>query len=403
MLGRLISLLGLEPKPFGVFRKSPPLHFYMLQCLAFAYMLYRLLSRDYSIYGVLPSGAFDYPRTFILELWPPRPLLHWSSFQFIYSFIPRPDPSTLKGLQWIAAVFCVSGLLGILPRLSAWIAFAIVVHLTGMMQASNSELDGGSLALVALLIVGLSSARAPYRFGRPLNWRKHEVDCHWPIFLLFMFVGAFYTSAGLNKIIDVGLDWPMRLHLERLAARSLEASIFLTNRYVHPGITALHQSEALSVVAGFITLIGEVGFISILFLPRWRLFFATSMAALHVLVYMMAGINFVGSSAILFLCLDWNVVARRAKVNFDPNDEPLAKRIASIASRDRFGLLEIKEVVDAKSGHLVVEDEHGDVYVGARAWSEIYARCPRYWPRAALYRLPIVGTIMAEPRWDSQG
>ena len=69
-----------EVRFFGILRGSPPLHFYLIQFVGFAYLLYRFLSRDYTVYGYLSPDMFNFPRTFGMELWP-IPLLHFTTFQ----------------------------------------------------------------------------------------------------------------------------------------------------------------------------------------------------------------------------------------------------------------------------------------------------------------------------------
>ena len=63
-----------EVRFFGILRESPAFHFYLLQAVAFLYLAFRFASRNYTVYGILPDEAFDYPRAYLNELWPLPPL-----------------------------------------------------------------------------------------------------------------------------------------------------------------------------------------------------------------------------------------------------------------------------------------------------------------------------------------
>lgn len=399
MLSKSLSALtNGEIRLFGIFRDSPPLHFYLVQLGAFSYFLYRFASRDYTVYGFLPHEMFDYPRGFVLELWP-LPFLHFTSFQFIYAVLPRPNPEAIFILQLVVIGACCLGIIGLFPRLCAAVAFGIGLHLTGMMASSNSIIDGGTLALCMLLILALSPSGNFYGFKNGVSLSKRSPNYHWPVFLVLLLIGSFYTYAGLNKIIDVGPHWPLVLHLENLAPVGIERSLFLGSRYANPFVSQLTSSYALSVGAGLVTMIGEVALVSVLFLPRFRLLLIGSMIVMHLLVFLVAGINFVGSSFILLFCLDWNVVARKAGVYYDDQCSFCIRSLKWVKYFDWFGRIqmlpisqidlhrpEVDPALVQKAMCLV--DENGEVYYGADAFEQIAARCPGLWGWAVLMKIP---------------
>jgi len=305
---RKLPFLG-EIRWFGILRPAPAFHFYLMQAVGFLYLAYRFASRDYSIYGHLADTYFNYPRTFSFELWG-TPLLHFVSFHFIYDFIPIPSADLIAFMQYGVVAACLAGLIGLFPKISAIIAFILAIHITSFMHASNAEIDGGALALCLVLILALSPKSNFYSLKK-FEPFKRKIDHHWPVFLLFLFVGAFYTMGGLNKVFDVGPHWGSVVGLDRLALHGLENSLFVSSRFVEPWVSYIMLSKPLAIFAGWTSFIGEIGFISILFLPRFRAFFVLSMIALHIFVFQMAGINFVGSSCVLLLCMDWNKLIER--------------------------------------------------------------------------------------------
>ncbi len=385
-----------ELRPFGVLRESPALHFYLLQAVGFLYLAWRFASRDYTVYGMLPAEAFDFPRAYQSELWPIPPL-HFTTFQFLYDFLPRPSADVVRGMQITVVVAALAGFLGIFPRLAAAVVFLLAAHVTGMGQSSNMDVDGGTIALCSMLILALSPASSFYGFRTGFHPLKKSVDHHWPVFLLFLVVGSYYTCSGLNKVVEIGIEWPFTLHLEGLAEVGVEQALFRSDRFRIPAISSAHTSYAFSVVGGIASLIGEAGFIAILFLPRYRMFFALSMVTMHFLVFAMQGINFLGSSAVILLCVDWNATARRATILYDADCGFCARSIRFVRRFDWFGRLDQRAIVD--SGDLGVDqerlehemgvvDENGEVYYGADAFGEVFTRCPLLWPLAILWRVP---------------
>lgn len=384
-----------EWRPYGILRSSPALHFYLFQAVGFLYLAYRFASRNYTGMGLYPAEAFEFPRTYLVEFLP-IPALWFTSFQWIYSFVPRPGPEAIGAMQVAVVVASLSGAAGLFPRVSAWVAFSFATHVTGMAQSCNMDLDGGTLALCSLLILGLSPQGAFYSWRDGFHPTRRSVDHHWPLFLLFLVVGSYYTFAGLNKWIEVGLAWPLTLHLDMLAAVGIEQSLFVSQRLRLPAVSVQHLSYASSVFGGIVSLIGEIGFLSILVLPRYRAFFAVSMVIMHLLVVSMQGINFMGSSAILLLCVDWNALVRRARVVYDEECAFCRRAVRWLLACDWFGLLEAVPAGSHPPGldherltrEMGLEDENGEPYYGADAFAEAAVRCPLLWPFALLARVP---------------
>jgi len=387
-----------EVRFFGVLKDSPAFHFYLLQLVGFAYPMYRLLSRDYTVYGLPDPSYFNNNYSVIMEIWPIH-FYYLTTFQFIYLVLPLPGVTVLYWIQILGIVLCLLGLLGIKPRWSALGVFLIASHFTGLMMASNAPVEGGALALVLLLILFISPKNNFYRLGSKFRPLEQGVHYHWPIFILFIFVGFFYTQAGINKIFDVGPHWPIIFHLEKEAAFVIERSLFVSSRYVNPFISHFFLSYSFSVVCGFVTLTAELFFISIIWLPRYRGFFVFSMITMHVLVFLMSGINFVGSSFILLLCFDYNTLVRKVTVYYDQNCGFCIKTINLVKKWDWFSRLSflpisVLEGENKNWDHFTLtkamgaEDENGEQYYGADAFEQIACRCPALYPIALLMKIP---------------
>lgn len=384
-------ILQQDVRWYGIFRRSSPVHLYLLQFTTFTYMLYRLISRDYRVYGLIPEKMFDYQREFIIELYP-IPLTYFTSFQWIYAIFPRPSYEFIGYIQYSIILMCICGIIGIYPRIMAIVTLFAGLHLSGMMHATNSETDGETLILCSLLILSLVPNAYLYTLWHRDNIHTRNEHYHWPIFLFFVVVGSFYTISGINKIIEVGPHWPFVLRLDNLAIYGIEQSLFASSRYVNPWFSNLLSSPILSVLSGIIAFIGEIGFISILFLPRYRLFFVSSMIALHISILLMTGINFVGSSLLLMMCFDWNALFRRLYITTCIK-LPETTRLVEICTKycmynSVIISSETTEEDIKEKSFITVIDDYGEVYTNFAAIDQIMVRVPIFWPISLINRIP---------------
>tara|TARA_B100000242_G_scaffold76845_1_gene50238 strand:+ start:1438 stop:2682 length:1245 start_codon:yes stop_codon:yes gene_type:complete len=387
---------------FDYRQKDYPYHFWLMQFIAFSYCILRLASRDYSIYGELPIEYFNYNRPYVSVY--PSFILEILNTHFLYWFVDYPSSTTLYHTQRISMLIAILGLLGIFPRICALCLFLLLTHFTGFIQATNAELEGGTLLLVVLLILALSSSASFYCLFKRNN-RNRCNENRWPVFLLFLFVGLFYTTSGLNKLIDVGPWWPFVLHLEKLAQVSIENSLFLTSRRVDAlfCLGVLNAGYFWSVIAGLMTLVGELAFVSILFYPKYRLFLITNMFFLHYFVYLTAGINFLGSTFILLLCLDWNALFRKVTIIYDPGCSH-KKKFAVLAKRyDWLDKLTFLSKDNPSSKNFLAQDETCDFLVieessgkkrGMDALDVLFHKIPVLWFFAFLSKIPILEALI---------
>lgn len=390
-----MSHANREFRFFGIFRESPPLHFYMLQFVGFAYLAYRFASRNYGSYGLIPDDKFCWLFPFDGELWP-MPLHHILSGQFLYFFLQRPTPEGIHWMQGIVIAACGLGIVGVAPRWCAAVAFAVAFHVTGMMQACDAPFDGGDPPLLAMLILILSPSEAFYGWRNGFSLARRGVHFHWPVFLFIALLASYYTASGVNKVIDIGPHWPFSLHLERWGVVALERSLFVSSRYCEPGTTSMHLSYAFSVAAGIVTLLSEMFFLAVLFWPRSRWFFVGGMIALHTLVFLVCGINFVGNSALLPLCFDVNTLARNATLTYNPA-RPDHRRLVALAR-----LFDWFRRIDVRPGHgsLTWLCETGHVFTGVDVVERVFEKCPALVPASLIFKLP--GTITIA-RWLAHG
>jgi hypothetical protein len=370
---------------FGIFREKPSYHFFLFQFIVLSYLIYRLLSRDYTIYGNFPYTSWTYSREYTRGVLP-FSLIHYLSFQFIYSFV-EPSVAFLRALQYSLLTFAFLGIAGVFPRLMIRLAFLGILHLTGLVQATNAEIDGGELMIISLLVLSISPKQAFYSLFNRYRPGPNHVANHWPLFLFFVSAGCLYCYAGLNKIFDMGILWPFTLRLDRWGATLNEQAIFYYNRFVWPPIADVLQFPGFSLVSGFITLAAEIGFIGILFWPRHRLFLIVSMITMHVLVHISHGINFLGNSVLLLLCLDWNAPFQKFSLSVDPKNSRAQKILKLILRGDLTHRIELK-TYSGEAHCIAGTDADGFEFTGIEALEQAFNRSVLFWPFAILLKIP---------------
>ena len=159
-------------------------------------------------------------------------------------------------------------------------------------------------------------------------------------------------------------------------------------------------SLIFSDISGIISLIAELGFIAILFLPRYRFFLIFSMIFMHVLIFYTHAINFLGSSFILLLCFDWNILIRKLTLYYDDDCGFCKKSLSFIKRFDIFNLIQLVpsyKVIDSSfidgsriNIEMGAKDENSEIYYGADAFEQVFSKIPLFWPIAILMKIPFI-------------
>lgn len=300
-------------QPYGILKPSSALHFRIFQSMSFLAAMWMFLSWDFSLLGYIDYSDIYYDRGFILNYWT-GPAFYITSGQFIYKWLPRPSPEMLTVLQAAVVLFSSLGLLGILPRISARISFVIAMHLIGMHLIANSAMGGGTELLTgSLLILSLSPKNAFYKLGRRADLSVKSVDYHWPVFLVLFMFGAYYTIAGVNKLIETdSIFWGHDVRLDIFSAMAIQDSMFLASNYHSLLVCRLLSTELVSQLLGYFTLIIELIAIFWLWMPSLRFILPPSLALMHIVIFYHHGYGGYFMYAFLVLsCIDYNLIRER--------------------------------------------------------------------------------------------
>lgn len=266
--------------------------FRLYQFLAFALTAMIFSSWDFSTIGFLPSDIWDRDTRPLLYGYWKTPWYYFTSFQFIYNFVPRPNVLILELLQRLMVIFSLFGLFGIFPRVSAGIIFILGTHLFGMFLPANNTMDGSATILMTLiLILVLCPSHNFYTIVKKRNIKSH-FDIYWPGLLLTIFLVTYYHTAALNKLLDVGFNWANLARLDLFAQVSIESSLFLTSWNSSIWFNWLLSNQNLALICSWMVLIIEVLCPVILLKPKLAPLFLYPLATMHIGIYLSHGFGY---------------------------------------------------------------------------------------------------------------
>ena len=302
--------------------KSPTevVHGYVIQLLTFGYVIYKYSSRSYESYGFLAPDAFNYHRWWLADLWP-VPASHFSTFQFIYNIFPHPSVDIIALIQYAIIISGILGIFGIGPKICSGVIFLLASHLDGIMISADAETSGGSIMLATTLLFLFIPYKAFYHF-RPkkqlsISLSKALVDTTTLVLSFQLIVGIFYFFAGINKIVDVGPHWPFTVRIDLLAESVKENQFLVTERYSWPLFVELNTSYILSTLSAFVALACELLALTFITVFRYKYIIVTLIIWMHIAIYLLMGINFIGNCFLVLGVLDWGSITRKATIIYD--------------------------------------------------------------------------------------
>lgn len=276
----------------------------ILQIAIPLYAIYRLLSRDYAVYVLAGPEFSQFTRPVTNQY--PTLLLDLITGQLFFRNIYWPSPAEIMTFVGITVFALILLLLGVSPRFTAITSALGLTILHGFMQATNAEIDGGTITVFALIWMGFQ----PRLVLRSVDWSRNSSASESAagsrnfLFGYQLLVATFYFYSGLNKFIDIGPQWILTLHLDRLAEQRLYEIAFVNSRFGESWLLEVLTWYPLSVAAALGTLAGELGLlIALIVAPRYIVLPILLLIAMHTLILLATGINFIGNSVLLLLML----------------------------------------------------------------------------------------------------
>ena len=175
------------------FSPEPALNLACARVIFAAHALWVLLSRDFSVFSALPA-----------EFWiDVDPLQLWR-----YLIFPG-HPGLESLLQWCAVVTLCTAVLGILPRISCFVAALLLYHLAPLETiywTQNPFQRGLTISVLVLFTLSFSRCGDALRLGGAPPAPPSPDYC-WPLRLVQFHFAALYFLSGYAKLYRVGLSW----------------------------------------------------------------------------------------------------------------------------------------------------------------------------------------------------
>jgi hypothetical protein len=187
-----------------------------MRILLFSFFIFKLLSRDYSIFGIAPpealnvytSATFSYDRApyLLAQPW----IVQLASFHWIHWFIPLPGEGMLRLIQLSAIALCFAIILfgrGY-KGLFAICLYCVLSYLWGFNWRSGADDDAIFLQLQLVLVYCFFREKEALVLYHPISAKTCSKENGWFYSMTVLVFCAYYFDSGLNKLTDIYLgDW----------------------------------------------------------------------------------------------------------------------------------------------------------------------------------------------------
>jgi hypothetical protein len=259
----------------------------ILRIITAAVSLWVVLSRD-------PAAMSGIP----LAFWRAVPkLTRWRYLEF-------PGHLGLENaIQTVAAIALFGVLLGIWPRVCAFVACLLLYHLgpyEAIIWTASPYVRGYDTPVIALAVLAASPCGDAWAFRKSKRSSWTETwEYAWPIRVIQLLLVCMYFFPGYSKLLDVGWSWasPSNMRAWMLAFnQGLEAKPFTA-----PGLW-LTAHPALCGAMGVGTLLFELSFPVVLFSRRARWIYIPATLLFHLGIYFMMNITVLYEPFLVVFC-----------------------------------------------------------------------------------------------------
>jgi hypothetical protein len=303
--------LGIYFDFYGRPRPTAALHCYLIQAVTFGLTAYFFLSWDPSGLAFIPADAFHrVSRPLLFAYWK-TPWFYYTTFQFIYDFVPRPSEAILNAIRLLIVASSILGLIGVWPRAMAWTSFLLASHLIGAFLLASDTMDASTTVLLFMLfLVGLFPKEAYYAVGEPFRPLDLGERYHGPVFLLLFFMTGYYFMSAVNKVVDVGWDWFLRARLDLFSKAAIEKSLFASTWWTSLWFSSLLANKRFALISAFLVFFLELIAPLCLFLPRLiPVLFVFFFASMHLSIYLSHGYGYWSNICADLLLLPYTTAA----------------------------------------------------------------------------------------------
>lgn len=387
-----------------------------IRAVVFGMFAYKLLSRDFSVFGFAPA--------FLLELYPTdlfspkddflmlgyKPVVDLATFHWIHWFLPMPGAGILRFLQLgvVGACLCVV-LFGRGPRrMFAISAYCGLAYLFGYLWRAGHDVDAVFVALQIALVYCFTRHEELTLIERPSSAFSRDAGWFYSMSLL-CFVGYYFLS-GVNKVVDLPIaDWfryglvnEILFFSDKLAAGSIQAA---------PSFFEFFEGHS------WIDFVGVPAvYISHLAIPLmyFRRAYIPEFFFFYLVFHFMAwgvGILFFGLIITWMALIPVHRLAMDVTVTLRSNAGPLAELVGWLRRMALFGRIELGDAADSTTGEMAIvvsEPTDGRVYSNFRGVRRLFWLCPLAWPLLPVLYTPGLSQaislgfgLMARPKTET--
>ncbi len=377
-------------------RPASTIHVSWIRVVVFGMFAYKLLSRDFSVFGYAPA--------FLLELYPTdlfspdddflmlgfKPIVDVATFHWIHWILPMPGAAILGFLQFgvVGACLCVV-LFGRGPhRLFAISAYCGLAYLFGYLWRAGHDVDAVFVALQIALLYCFTRHEELTLLERPSSDFSRHAGWFYSMSLL-CFVGYYFLS-GVNKVTDLPImDW-FRYGL-------VNEILFFSDKVAAGSIQAAPSFFGYIDGHNWIDILGVPAvYISHLAIPLmyFRRVYISGFFFFYLLFHFMAtgvGILFFGLLITWLALLPVHRLTMNVTVALRSNAGLLAESVGLMQRMAMFGRIKICDPamsVPDRAAIAVSEPADGQVFSDFRGIRRMLWLCPFAWPLLLILYVP---------------
>jgi hypothetical protein len=403
-----------EPKNLNrvFYQEKPAIDIAYMRILIFGFFIYKLLSRDFSIFGFAPDEVLNiypvqqYPAEFGYSLLGIPIIVDLASFHWIHWILPFPDQPTIGAIQWLTIGACLCVILFGRGYKHCFVigSFILLSYLWGYYWRSGGEVDA------VFLPFQLALAYCFFREPEALILRKPRAPLMqfskgngWFYSMALLIFCSYYFFAGLNKLIDISpIQW-FKFDLFQLIGTMKDQEELGYFEDLAPFFHHLRNFGWLNLIAVPITYIMELTIPAIFFKRQWTFFYWVYFILFHYLTYAV-GIIFWGNMLIWSIFFPIHRLIQHLVIVWDNNNPVCLKWVTWFKKLNLFKRVNFIEFhnVPLWRGHITdpsqLKTEYGPIWVqgcqghtlhtGAQGIQRALWGYPLFWPILPLLYIP---------------
>jgi hypothetical protein len=253
------------------FVDGSPLNLAMARIVFATTSLWVLISRNFAGISGLP-----------VEFWSAVPAAtNWRYLLF------HGHPILENSLEWVAGIALVAATLGLWAQFSCFVGGVLLYHLAPLetiIWTPNPYARGLTTAVLALLTLSCSPCgdRLAVRFKHKTRLLSRDPgDYAWPLRLIQVFIVQIYVFSGYAKLFHSSWKWASAANLRNwMLYFSQEDQV----RVFHSLGAWIAQHPVVCQLIAVGTLLFELGFVTVLFVPTARRVLVPMAAVFHAVI-----------------------------------------------------------------------------------------------------------------------